>query len=1018
MAEEPSTPRQQPRAPLSGESADALLDLGFHADGPRRLRDEKPGDMVGRYRLIALLGEGGFGEVWSAEQTEPIRREIALKLIKRGMDSREIIARFGAESQALAMMDHPNIAAVLDAAACPDGLPYFAMELVRGEPLTAYCDARSLTVRERLELFIPVCQAVQHAHQKAILHRDLKPSNILVAEVDGRPVPKVIDFGIAKALGAPNEAAPEGSLLRTRVGAVIGTLQYMSPEQAGSVPDVDTRSDIYSLGAILYELLCGRTPDEIDDATAYDEVLRRIRTSEVVRPSHRMLDETVAASRGGDLVRVRKSIRGDLDWIVLKALEKDRRRRYETANALALDLRRYLDQQPVTAVAPTWTYQFSKFARRNRGVLAAASVVVLTLIAATALSLWQAAEARKSRQQAEASRVEAEVSRTLAEENFTRAREAVEQYLNSVTSHPLLKGEEFRTLRRELLETAVPYYDEMTRITTRDPVLRNDRSWALARIGSLYRDVGEREKAHDAMRQAAEITAELAEDFPENSEYRNNLVLRYNNLSVILREMDRRAEAVDLQRQSMEVAEALARDFPESEAFRDSAISVTLGYGEALSRAERIDEAEAVMLRAIAIREAKVAKSPGSDQYRIELAQARTSLGYHLGNAERHAASEHQFREALVIQEALANANGRPFERRNELAATYHNFGFLLVLGGKKEEGLEYTKRSVELYRQLSNEARPNADSRHWLGLALHTLGDIYDRLDREQEADEAYQQAVSVRRSLGREFPENAGHHHLEARTLEIQGDRRHGQQDIAGARDLYQQAVTCLERAYGAMPSRPDYRASLVAAEDKLCQACIELGDPDATLMAAASIADVFPSSWVDLERAASFSAQAGCLMGAEGKERATADLQALGFIERSFESGHPEIGSLLLDSVFEDLRDEPRFIELQASAAEPVDNSPASFTYNYTFDDPGKRVWQREGEHWTETQPSGKTNRFRIVRRLRVNNISGTQIDALSGGLSVFIPDRGTPLPGVLMMRTKPGPWGRLGEIGDIR
>ena len=246
MPDEPVTSRET--KPLSGEAAAALMDLGFYPEEIGRSRDEQPDDRVGRYRLIELLGEGGFGAVWSAEQTEPIHREIALKLIKRGMDSREIIARFGAESQALAMMDHPNIAAVLDAGSCPDGLPYFAMELVKGAPLTTYCDSRSLSVEERTELFIPVCQAVQHAHQKAILHRDLKPSNILVAEVDGKPVPKVIDFGIAKALGTPNEVLFQASILQTRAGAVVGTLPYMSPEQAGSVPDVDTRSDIYSLG--------------------------------------------------------------------------------------------------------------------------------------------------------------------------------------------------------------------------------------------------------------------------------------------------------------------------------------------------------------------------------------------------------------------------------------------------------------------------------------------------------------------------------------------------------------------------------------------------------------------------------------------------------------------------------------------------------------------------------------------------------------------------------------------------
>jgi len=279
--------------------------------------------------LREVLGRGGFGVVWHAEQNEPFHREVALKVIKAGMDSAEIIARFEAERQTLALMEHPSIAAVLDAGATTAGRPYFAMELVRGIPLTDYCDERRLTIRQRIQLMIPVCQAVHHAHQKAILHRDLKPSNILVTEVDGKPVPKVIDFGIAKALGRSADALLDATLARTVEGVVIGTPQYMSPEQAGATPDLDTRSDIYMLGAVLCELLTGDPPvsrSTLRDAPL-DEVLRIIRETEIERPSSRLLSRTEetrqrARDRHSDPSRLQHTLRGDLDWITLKALKK------------------------------------------------------------------------------------------------------------------------------------------------------------------------------------------------------------------------------------------------------------------------------------------------------------------------------------------------------------------------------------------------------------------------------------------------------------------------------------------------------------------------------------------------------------------------------------------------------------------------------------------------------------------------------------------------------------------------
>jgi hypothetical protein len=318
-----------------------------------------------------------------AEQTQPVRRKVALKVLKAGMDTRQVVVRFEAERQALALMDHPNIARVFDGGETASGRPYFVMELVRGVPITWYCDEHRLTPRQRLELFVAVCQAVQHAHHKGIIHRDLKPSNVLVALYDGKPVPKVIDFGVAKAAGQP---LTERTLV-TGFGAVVGTLEYMSPEQAQlNQLDIDTRSDIYSLGVLLYELLTGTTPLErrrLRD-TGLLEALRLIREEETRRPSARLstTDElpAIAASRGLEPKRLSGVVRGDLDWIVMRALEKDRDRRYESANALAADVRRYLADEPVQACPPSAGYRLRKFLRRHRGPVLAAALVLLALV--------------------------------------------------------------------------------------------------------------------------------------------------------------------------------------------------------------------------------------------------------------------------------------------------------------------------------------------------------------------------------------------------------------------------------------------------------------------------------------------------------------------------------------------------------------------------------------------------------------------------------------------------------------
>ena len=381
---------------------------------------ERPGSQIGRYKLLEQIGEGGMGVVYMAEQQRPVRRKVALKIIKPGMDTKQVVARFEAERQALAIMDHPNIARVLDAGSTDSARPYFVMELVRGIPITEYCDQNKLPTAERLALFVVVCQAVQHAHQKGIIHRDIKPTNVLVTLHDGVPIPKIIDFGVAKAT---NQQLTERTLF-TAFAQMVGTPLYMSPEQAEmSGLDIDTRSDIYSLGVLLYELLTGATPFDRKriSTAAFDEIRRIIREEVPDRPSTRVSSlgqssVVVCAQRKTDANRLRQLLRGELDWIVMKSLEKDRTRRYQTARGLGADVGRYLSGESVKACPPTLSYRFSKLVQRYKAQAAVASLFLTMLIASTVVALVLFVNARQAKDEAVAQRTEAVQAQQLAED--------------------------------------------------------------------------------------------------------------------------------------------------------------------------------------------------------------------------------------------------------------------------------------------------------------------------------------------------------------------------------------------------------------------------------------------------------------------------------------------------------------------------------------------------------------------------------------------------------------------------
>jgi serine/threonine protein kinase/Flp pilus assembly protein TadD len=771
-----------------------------------RTQDEpqRAGTVIGPYKLLEQIGEGGFGVVFMAEQQEPVRRKVALKILKPGMDTRQVIARFEAERQALALMDHPNIAHVFAGDETATGRPYFVMELVLGIPITDFCDQNQLPIRQRLELFLTVCQAVQHAHQKGIIHRDIKPSNVLVTLHDDKPVVKVIDFGIAKATG---QQLTEKTLF-TNFAQMIGTPLYMSPEQAQmSGLDVDTRSDIYSLGVLLYELLTGTTPFDKErlKELSYDELRRIIREEEPPKPSTRistlgMAATTASANRKSDPTRLSRSFRGELDWIVMKALEKDRNRRYETASAFAADVQRYLHDEPVQACPPSAWYRFRKLARRNKAALTTAALVAAALLAGTAAATWQAfrAEAALEEETRQHQRADAHLRLALA---------SLEEIYTDLGEGRLADEPHLEPLRREFLTKALRFFQEFARENHDDPRLRFELGKAYSRVGAIQSFLGQDPEAEEAFHkgiallqelvteqpaaeyrvQLAKATAEMARflraakgpaeaeppqrqalalqevlvaEAPREPEYRRLLGLSYGNLAGYLHALKRYAEAAEAGRKGLEVFEELVRQYPAKADYNHGLAFALHNLGNIFFSSGKPAEGEKFLRRASDIESKVLTVNPDVTAYRRLMASTEDNLAVVLEKAHKVPEAEQALRRSLKLCEALARGFPAVREYRKHLIATQKELSRLLRRASRAEEGLALFERLLVDF--------PNApEYRDALAKELSDHGARLMSRGQWQAAEKVLRRALALGEGVTEEWRRRREHRQLQAACL-----------------------------------------------------------------------------------------------------------------------------------------------------------------------------------------------------------------------------------------------------------
>ena len=704
-------------------------------------------ESIGPYRVLDVLGEGGMGVVYRAEQSSPVRREVALKILKLGMDTREVVARFESERQALAVMEHPSIAQVYDAGATETGRPYFVMELVRGEPLREYCDSNRLTVRQRVELFISICNAVQHAHQKGVIHRDLKPSNILVADADGRPLPKVIDFGIAKA----TERRLGDRTLVTQLDTTVGTPAYMSPEQAGvEGTDVDTRTDVYSLGVMLYELLTGSlpfSPDSYRGWVGLASVLQR----DPPTLSHRLAQlaatqHTVAELRRTEVPQLRRQLAGDLDWIVLKAIERDRERRYQTVNALAVELGRFLADEPIEARPPSAAYRLSKFAKRNPLGVGLGGALALTVVAFATAQTIQRNVIERQRDEVAAARDVADARRAQAQGVLAFMLDDLRPQLDSIGRLDILD---------RVGDQALAYFATLPEEEFSDEDLLS-YSQALYQIGDVRLDQGNLPEAQKALQESLRLARELSERHPEDTER----LFALGQSEFWVGSLAYRRRQLDTALSHYEAYRAISQQLVRLDSTNlDWRLEV--GYGHTnvghiwYQRGDPRRAAEEYA-RSLEAKEYVVRVHPENPSWRYSLAQSHYHLGLALDNLGRYDEAIAHFQEDIRIKEALLRERPDNTTWKNSLAVSRYLLGHLLYATGHPESAMTQVESSLRDVRALVSHDPQNTGWRHSLAMRLSWIGSAHADLGNPDEAARFLGDAQEILDDLHRTAPEH----------------------------------------------------------------------------------------------------------------------------------------------------------------------------------------------------------------------------------------------------------------------